>query len=84
MASRLIALDKCPGVHPIGIGEALWWILCKFVALASRGNLEDVCGVAQLCSGSVVYWLACWYTHMEEAIHAVRELFDLHTGSAVS
>ena len=51
MASRLIALDECPGVHPIGIGEALRRILCKVVALASRGDLEDVCGVAQLCSG---------------------------------
>ena len=29
MASQLIALDKCPGVHPIGVGEALWCILVR-------------------------------------------------------
>ena len=51
MSSRLIALDKCPGVCPIGIGEAFQWILCKVVALATHADLEDVCGVAYLCSG---------------------------------
>ena len=32
MAGRLIALDKCPGVHPIGVIVALQHILCKIVA----------------------------------------------------
>ena len=51
MASHLIALDKCPGVHPIGIGDALRRMLCKVTALATHADLEEVCGKAQLCSG---------------------------------
>ena len=71
MASQLIALDKCPGVRPIGVGEALRRILCKVIALATRTDLENICGVAQFCSGL--------RAGMEGAIHAVRELFDLHS-----
>ena len=44
MVSRLIVLDKCPRVRPIGIGEALHCILAKVVALVTRADLEDVCG----------------------------------------
>ena len=67
MANRLIALDKCPGVRPIG---ALRHILGKVVALATRADLEEVCGTDQLCSGL--------RAGMEGAIHAVKELFDLN------
>ena len=45
-------------------------VLGKVVALATRANLEEVCGTDQLCSG---LWAG-----MEGAIHAVKELFDLN------
>lgn len=49
--SALIALDKCPGVKPIRVGEEPPRILGKVIALANRYEVEDVCGVSQLCSG---------------------------------
>ena len=58
-ASWLIALDSP------------WCILCKVVALVTQTDLENICGVAQLCSR---LWAG-----MEGAIHAVCELFDLHS-----
>ena len=51
MANRLIALDKCPVVRPIGIGESLRRLIRKAVVMVTRFDAEDVCGDTQLCAG---------------------------------
>ena len=43
VSGRLIALDKCPGVRPFGIGECLRRIICKNVAEFTKIDLEETC-----------------------------------------
>ena len=46
-----LALDKCPGVQPIAIGEELRQFVCKALAFATGRDVAELCGVSQLCSG---------------------------------
>ena len=69
MSSRLIALDKCPGIWPIAIGEELWQIVCKALAFATGSDVAELC---QFCSGLEAV--------IEGAVHAIRELFEDNRG----
>ena len=40
-ACQLTALDKCPGVRPIGIDEMTHRILGKAIAVAIRNEIQD-------------------------------------------
>ena len=51
MACHLVALDKRPGVRPVGIGVALRRALDKLVMRAAGDQAKTACGNLQLCTG---------------------------------
>ena len=65
-----MALDKCPGVRPIGVGKTLRRIAGKTVCTLTRCDLEDIYGTSQLCGG------VC--SGIKGAIHTVCDLFNEH------
>ena len=64
---RLIPLDKCPGVRPIGVGEVVRRIIGKAVMKIVKYDLQDAVGTIQLCAGQDA---GC-----EAAIHAMEQIF---------
>ena len=68
VSGRLIALDQCPGVRPIGIGECLRRITCKSVAEFTKIDLEETCSTDHLAYGLKA--------GVEGAIHALSDFFD--------
>ena len=51
MACRLVALDKRPGVRPVGIGETLRRAVAKLVMRAAGDQAKIVCDNLQMCAG---------------------------------
>ena len=51
MACHIVALDKLPGVRPLGIGETLRRALAKLVMRAARDQAKTACVNLQLCAG---------------------------------
>ena len=67
LACRLIALDKNPGVRPIGICKTARRIIAKAILSVTNGDIPDAAGSLQQCPGQC--------TGTEAAVHAMRELF---------
>ena len=68
VSGRLIVLDKCHGVRPIGVGKCLRRIICKSVAEFTKTDLEETCSTDQLACGLKA--------GVEGAIHALSDVFE--------
>ena len=66
--SRLIALDKNPGVQPIGIGETSRWIISMAILSVLKQDILNTSGCLQLGAGQ--------HGGCEAAVHAMREIFN--------
>ncbi len=65
---RLIPLDKCPGVRPIGIGEVPRRLIAKSILMILKTDIIEASGSLQLCAGQEA--------GSEAAIHAMRSIFS--------
>jgi len=72
---RLIALDKNPGVRPIGVCEVMRRIVAKAVLFILRDDIQEAAGARQLCAGQL--------SGVEAAVHAVRKVFEDENTEAV-
>ena len=75
IACRLIAMDKCPGVRPVGIREVVRRILIKAILSVVRYDIQEAVGSHQLCVGRK--------SECEAAIHVLEELFHEDTTEGI-
>ena len=75
VSCRLIALDKNPGVRPIGVGEVLRRIVGKTISFHCKEEIKDAAGPLQTCAGHG--------GGAEAAIHAMRAVFKEDSTDAI-
>jgi hypothetical protein len=68
LANRLVALDKCPGVRPIGIGECLRRLIAKVVAQKTKHEVVAAAKEDQLATSLPAA--------IEGGAHAMREQWE--------
>ena len=68
VACRLMALDKSPGVRPIGIGEVVRHIMGKAVLATIGDEIQEAADALRVCAGH--------QGGSEAAIHTIRETFE--------
>jgi hypothetical protein len=70
MSGLLCALDKCPGVRPVGVGETWHRATAKILLLVAGAEAKETCGIDQLCAGLEA--------GIKDSIHAIQALWNLH------
>ena len=70
MSGRMIALDKQPGIRPVGVGETWRRMMEKCLLRVAGPEAKAACGTTQLAGGLEA--------GIEGAIHAMRILWDEH------
>ena len=75
VACRLIALDKNPGVRPIGVGEVLRRIIGKAILTVTSDDIRRVVGTQQLCAGQI--------SGSEAGVHTMRHMMENSSTEAV-
>ena len=75
VACRLIPLDKCPGVRPIGIGEVLRRIVGKVISWTLKDEVQAAAGPLQAATGLE--------GGAEAVIHAMKTIYDEEDVEAV-
>ena len=53
VACRLITLDKCPVLRPIGIEETVRRIIGKAIAITITEDIQEACDALQVCAGHI-------------------------------
>ena len=75
IACHLVALDKCPGVRSICVGEVLRQLIAKVVLLVTHEDIKKITGSHQLCAG---HEAAC-----DSSVHAITKVFEDESTEAV-
>jgi hypothetical protein len=82
MEGRLIALDKQPGVHPIGIKDVACGLVSKWMVELTKEEAAIVCGFDQLCTGheagceTAAHWAALEWDRLSEMVDFGTLLID--------
>ena len=75
LANRGVAIDKCPGIRPVGVGEIVRRIIGKTIMSVSGEKVQEAVGALQLCGGQPA--------GVESAIHAMRGFLDADDSDGV-
>ena len=68
MSGQLIALDKQPGIRPVGVGETWRCLMAKCLLKVAGSEAKTACGTTQLAVGLEV--------GIEGAIHAMHFFWE--------